>query len=466
MDKETGTWTELVDDAPPYGYYDNTVRSLVYWPGDSWIAASGDFTEYLAFFGMKNWMFRPEQAVFNGAVNVMQELPDSDQLLIGGSFTTIDGVSVARIAKRTGTPDYVGLGSGLDDTCYALWTPDGTRVIAGGAFANAGGSAAAKIAKWSGSAWSSIGTGMNGNTYAIKGRSITARSSGAYADVDCYIGGAFTTADGVTVNQIAKLNESGTSFTALGSGMNGTVYALEIRPNGWVYAGGAFTTAGGKTVNRVARWNGSAWFALGQGFADGEVHSLWWDTENLTLYAGGTFTATTEGSPIPGGVAKFVSGRWQDASEGKLTLGGHDIKAITGAADRLIIAGAIDGEWVMSARTTITNAGTARAYPVITITGPGRLYYLKNNTTGQELTFDYELVADEVVTLNFSPGVKSITSSWRGNILYAVTGGSMVNWYLAPGANDVTCRVDNASATATYSFRPTYWSNDGAVPSE
>ena len=468
LDRDTGVWSALIDTvANPDVYLDGTVSSVMYFPNDiaPMIFAGGAFTWYALVYTPETGRWMPAFDPPNGAVHAMVYTPALD-FLIGGAFTTLYGSPYARIAIIK-YPNPVSLGTGLDDTCYALWTPDGTKVFAGGAFANAGGSAAAKIAYWNGSAWAAIGSGMNGNVYAIKGRSVQLRSSvAAFADMEVYFGGAFTTAAGVTVNRVAKLNAAGDSFIALGSGMNGTVYAIEIAPNGNVYAGGAFTTAGGVTVNRVARWNGSQWSAMGSGFADGEVHALWRDPDNGTLYAGGTFTETTEGKAIPGGVAKYVpgSGVWLDASEGKLTAGGHDIKAITGASDRLIIAGAIDGEWVSSAKTTITNAGTARAYPTITITGPGRLYFLKNNTTGQSLYFDYELMPNEVVTLDFSPGVKTITSSWRGNILYAITGGSMVNWYLAPGANDVTCWVDHASATATYSFTPTYWSNDGAVP--
>jgi hypothetical protein len=58
-----------------------------------------------------------------------------------------------------------------------------------------------------------------------------------------YAGGDFTTAAGVAATNIAQWN--GTSWSALGSGMNNTVSALAVSASA-LYAGGAFTTAGGK----------------------------------------------------------------------------------------------------------------------------------------------------------------------------------------------------------------------------
>ena len=42
-------------------------------------------------------------------------------------------------------------------------------------------------------------------------------------------------------------------------------FDLKFAPNGDLIAAGSFTTAGGVTVNRIARWDGSTWSALGTG---------------------------------------------------------------------------------------------------------------------------------------------------------------------------------------------------------
>jgi hypothetical protein len=105
---------------------------------------------------------------------------------------------------------------------------------------------------------------------------------------DLYAGGAFLLADGVAnTAYVAKWN--GTAWSALGTGMNSTVYAL-VMSGTTLYAGGAFTTTVGGVANalpRIAKWNGSAWSALGTGM-NSYVYAL--AVSGLNLYAGGLFT--------------------------------------------------------------------------------------------------------------------------------------------------------------------------------
>ena len=77
-----------------------------------------------------------------------------------------------------------------------------------------------------------------------------------------YAGGFFTTAGGVSANYIAKWD--GSSWSALGSGIDNLVLALAVDGAGNLYAGGSFTTAGGVIANNIAKWDGSGWSALGK----------------------------------------------------------------------------------------------------------------------------------------------------------------------------------------------------------
>src|SRR5258705_538185 len=79
----------------------------------------------------------------------------------------------------------------------------------------AGGSAANSIAKWDGSSWSALGSGLNGYAQAL-----------AVSGSDLYAGGNFTTAGGIAAKNIAKWD--GSSWSALGLGMNDTVGALAV----------------------------------------------------------------------------------------------------------------------------------------------------------------------------------------------------------------------------------------------
>ncbi len=80
---------------------------------------------------------------------------------------------------------------------------------------------------------------------------------------DHVVGGAFTAAGGVPASYIARWD--GSSWNALGSGMNNTVGTLLLMPGGDVMAGGLFTTAGGATATHFARWDGTSWSPIGSG---------------------------------------------------------------------------------------------------------------------------------------------------------------------------------------------------------
>src|SRR5262249_37609523 len=95
------------------------------------------------------------------------------------------------------------------------------------------------VAKWDGSTWNALGSGMDYFVYAL-----------AVSGSDLYAGGFFTTADGVAAASIAKWD--GSAWSALGSGLNGPVSALALSGSD-LYVGGAFTTAGGKVSAYAAK---------------------------------------------------------------------------------------------------------------------------------------------------------------------------------------------------------------------
>lgn len=73
-----------------------------------------------------------------------------------------------------------------------------------------------------------------------------------------YCGGGFDSVNASpAINYILSWN--GTAFSSVGSGMNSFGYVLCMANyNGFMYAGGLFTSAGGKPANYVAQWNGVA----------------------------------------------------------------------------------------------------------------------------------------------------------------------------------------------------------------
>jgi WD40 repeat protein len=180
---------------------------------------------------------------------------------------------------------------GTDQRVNAIanWDPDGAGpatpvLVVGGEFVVAGDIAANRVATYDPAtgAWSALGSGVDGAVYAI-----AVMSNG-----DLVVGGQFTTAGGTPASNIARWN--GSAWTALGAGTDQRVQALAVMPSGDVVAGGLFTMADGAPANHVARWDGLAWSSLGSG-TNNQVHALA-VTPNGDLVVGGLFTVAGGGS--------------------------------------------------------------------------------------------------------------------------------------------------------------------------
>ena len=209
----------------------------------------------------------------NGVVSA-SVIDAGGNLYVGGGFTAAGNVFANQIAKWDGT-SWSPLGTGMNGNVFAL-AVSGTDVYAGGSFLTAGGVAVNRIAKWDGTSWSPLGTGMNSTVWAL-----------AVSGTDVYAGGAFTTAGGVSANYIAEWD--GTSWSALGTGMNNGVRALAVSGTD-IYAGGGFTTAGGVSANRIAKWDRTNWSALGTGLSGGVLGVFALAVSGTDVYAGGDFT--------------------------------------------------------------------------------------------------------------------------------------------------------------------------------
>ncbi|MFZ2630001.1 MAG: hypothetical protein WA081_07925 [Desulfosalsimonadaceae bacterium] len=262
----------------------------------------------------------------------------------GGAFTTAGGVAALRAAQWNGAAWSAlgGVGVINNGIIYALaLNAAGTTLYAGGTFTTAGGSPGNYIAGWDGAAWSALGTGMNNTVYAL-----TLNAAGTL-----YAGGSFTTAGGLRVNRIAGWD--GAAWSLLGAKINNTVYAIAVdAPAGLLYAGGSFTNAGGATANRVARWNGTVWSALGTGMSSNTVYALALNADGTILYAGGSFasaggvantlriaqwnTGTSTWGALSTGLNNTVRALAFDAVSGSLYAGGAFTNAGSAQGDRIV----------------------------------------------------------------------------------------------------------------------------------
>jgi len=237
-------------------------------------------------------------------------------LYVGGHFTTADGVPANHIAKWDGN-NWSALGSGMAGDYYLVVNAlavIGTNLYAGGRFTTAGGVAATNIAKWNGNAWSALGFGVDG---AFPGYIASVNALVVSGNI-LYVGGNFTTAGGISANYVARWN--GSSWSPLGSGMGAlSTWAPQVSALAVIgtdlYAGGNFHTADGITVNCIAKWNGYSWTTLGSG--TGGNTSDWVSALAVVgtdLYVGGEFTSPS-GVSAPH-VARWNGSKWSAVGTG------------------------------------------------------------------------------------------------------------------------------------------------------
>ena len=200
-----------------------------------------------------------------------------------------------------------GIGAGTARCAAAFDDGVGARLYVGGSFSDTQSGAAANVARFDGygSGWSALGAGVDGTVFALHAH------GGALI-----AGGAFAHAGGLAAPGVARWD--GHAWSALGTGLSGTVYALTSFDDGSgaaLYAGGSFTLPSTGLPTHLARWDGAQWSAVGGG-CDGEVRALAVhdDGTGAALYAAGEFTHA-------GTLAAERIARWDGASWSALSTG-------------------------------------------------------------------------------------------------------------------------------------------------
>lgn len=185
----------------------------------------------------------------------------SDQIYVGGSFTTFNGNSRNRILRLNsdGTEDsafYSTLGTAGGGTIYNIITQTDGKLVIGGSFITFNGVSNTGLIRLNTDGTEDTtfrtnqGTGFN--TPSLKRPALQ-------SDGKVLVGGSFTTFDGNTVNRIVRLNSDGTEDTGFttntGTGFNGNVNGIQLMSSGQFFMAGAFTTFNGTTRDRIIRLN-------------------------------------------------------------------------------------------------------------------------------------------------------------------------------------------------------------------
>lgn len=193
--------------------------------------------------------------------------PRPELLVVGGSFTHINGVDATNIAAWDGVT-WRPLGLGVTGTVRALAIYNGTLVVAGG-LSQVGGITTTYVGRWNDSYWQAMGTGMFGGTRI---NALTVHNGQLYA------GGDFN-------HYVLRWDNPSSTWVSLAESLNDDVYALASF-GGYLYAGGKFTAGGFTSVPKLGRYDGYSWWGPGHG-PDNSILTL--GVINNVLYAGGDF---------------------------------------------------------------------------------------------------------------------------------------------------------------------------------
>jgi uncharacterized delta-60 repeat protein len=202
--------------------------------------------------GQVDFAFNPGDGA-NAPVRGVALQPDA-KVVMGGDFTSIDGIGLSHIARlqTDGYLDsFLSPGQGTDEAVHAVAVqPDG-RILIGGSFLTVNGARAIRLARLN--ADGSLDTEFD----AGAGANGVVRAIAVAADGTIAVGGDFSAVGGLTRAGIARLTADGRVDPTFdpGAGAAGGVYAVAVQPDGKVVLGGAFTTVAGANRSYLARLN-------------------------------------------------------------------------------------------------------------------------------------------------------------------------------------------------------------------
>nr|WP_294785028.1 T9SS sorting signal type C domain-containing protein [uncultured Flavobacterium sp.] len=229
---------------------------------------------------------------FNGKVYASY-LQDDGKIILGGSFTSYNGISAGRIIRLNPDGSYddtfntaVGATTGI---IYDIAQQLDGKIIIVGSFTKYTNSTVNRVARLlpNGALDSSFLTG-SGSALNITHVRVTSNQK-------IILTGNFSTFNTIAANRIIRLNENGSfdpSFN-YGTGFNDDVNAIALCPDGKIIVGGNFTTYKDITANRIICLNEDGTknesFQTGTGFSKEGIQVLKINA-NGDIMAGGSFT--------------------------------------------------------------------------------------------------------------------------------------------------------------------------------
>jgi len=335
-----------LDDGLNGDGFDNTVRTLFLQP-DQNLIVGGD---YLSLNGIPSsylTRLKPDGSIdetfntgtgFNGKIYTTYIQPDG-KIIVGGGFTTFNGVSSGRIVRLNADGSYdatfnssIGATTGI---IYDISPQTDGKIIIVGSFTKYNNVTVNRIARL-------LSNGdLDGTFITGSGSTSNITNSRVLSDGKILITGNFISFNGVSSNRMARLLPDGRvdkSFI-IGTGFNNDVNAISIQTDGKIIAGGKFTNYNENAVGRIVRINQDGeidnTFTTGSGFSTDAVQII--KTDPLgNIMVGGSFKGSYNGYEVNRVCLLTANGTLKND---------FDTGSGPGSASVLALANDLEGSW-------------------------------------------------------------------------------------------------------------------------
>ncbi len=288
--------------------FDGTVRTLSL-QTDGKLIVGGEFLNYngsaspylcrLQTDGSKDIGFNLGTS-FNGKIYASVIQPDG-KIIVAGAFTTCNGIPVGRLVRlntdgsRDTTFDTsIAASSG---TIYGLALQVDGKVLVVGSFTKFNGITVNRIARIlpNGDLDSSFVTGT-GTTSTIDDVAIA-------PDGKIVLSGSFSSFNGNhNYSKLVRLHSDGSIDTtfSIGAGFDDAIEAIAVQSDGKILVGGSFLNYNGMPQNRIVRLNANGTvdtsFLSGSGFNNGALHAI--HSTSSGILVGGSFSGTYKSTAV------------------------------------------------------------------------------------------------------------------------------------------------------------------------
>lgn len=223
---------------------------------------------------------------FDGSIRTVVVTSDN-KILVGGSFTTYNTVNYNNIIRLNtdGTIDTTFvIGSGLDNIVQFILLTSDNKILVGGNFTSYNGVVVGNIVRLN------TDGSLDGSFIQGKGFDNSVLTIVETWDNEYIVGGSFTIYDGYDCNRIARLKNDGSFDNTFESGkaFNNTINKILIDNQGKYIVGGFFDSYNGKGVYNLCRLldNGKLDKTFVTNILNNTVTDMIFDSRNRLILAG------------------------------------------------------------------------------------------------------------------------------------------------------------------------------------